>query len=522
MSDRDDPVYLKVPVPGSATLALGSIRIDRLSREVVGPGGSRLIAPLVLDVLTLLTDRRGDVVTRDELFALCWDGVHVGDDSLNRVISEIRRIERTIGAGSFAVTTIQGTGYRLDLTGDESNGAELPAAANPGTAPAPPVPTRRWMIAGALALPMAGAGVWWATRVQGDPRAAALIQQALMMDGSGLPDSEMRGAAMLEEAVEIEPRNAQAWGLLALVRTWMTEFVPPAGVADITLAARDAARRALAIDPDQVDAAAALAILPPSFGDWQNSERRMAAVLRDHPGHLPTRDALNFLRVATGQTQAPSRDRIAMVAAHPLHVGYQYRLVYAHWMLGDIGAADRTAERARSLWPKHVALWFAHIWVMAFTGRADRALNEVNNAATRPELPPWLLELTQASLSAMISRRPADRDKSVRLIIASVAKSPSATIFGLLMLNGLDEIDRAFDLAKAYLLETGPLMAAVRWREGTMPMNDERRRKTHMLFTPVAAAMRTDPRFDRLMQDIGLAAYWEQAEVTPDYKQQVV
>ena len=48
-------------------------------------------------------------------------------------------------------------------------------------------------------------------------------------------------------------------------------------------------------------------------------------------------------------------------------------------------------------------------------------------------------------------------------------------------------------------------------------MPDQRRRKTNMMFTPLAAPMQRDQRFLPLMREIGLEAYWRQRGVTPDF-----
>ncbi len=86
-----------------------------------------------------------------------------------------------------------------------------------------------------------------------------------------------------------------------------------------------------------------------------------------------------------------------------------------------------------------------------------------------------------------------------------------------MILNGLGEIDRAFAVAEAYLLERGPLMASVRWRTGQVSINDQRRRKTNMLFVPVSAPMRADRRFLPLTKDVGLADYWARSGIVPDF-----
>jgi hypothetical protein len=50
-----------------------------------------------------------------------------------------------------------------------------------------------------------------------------------------------------------------------------------------------------------------------------------------------------------------------------------------------------------------------------------------------------------------------------------------------------------------------------------LSVTDQYRRKTNMLFLPPARAMQSDPRFMRLMTDIGLTKYWNAAGVEPDF-----
>jgi hypothetical protein len=80
--------------------------------------------------------------------------------------------------------------------------------------------------------------------------------------------------------------------------------------------------------------------------------------------------------------------------------------------------------------------------------------------------------------------------------------------------------DDAFELAQAYYLEQGPIMAALEWRPGQPIVPDQRRRKTNMLFTPTATAMQRDPRFMPLMRQMGLADYWDRRGVLPDFLKQ--
>ena len=43
-------------------------------------------------------------------------------------------------------------------------------------------------------------------------------------------------------------------------------------------------------------------------------------------------------------------------------------------------------------------------------------------------------------------------------------------------------------------------------------------RWTAHLFEPVTRLMRADPRFDRLIEEVGLGRYWREAGARPDYR----
>jgi hypothetical protein len=208
---------------------------------------------------------------------------------------------------------------------------------------------------------------------------------------------------------------------------------------------------------------------------------------------------------------------LAHVTGDPLNVGQVYRLTYAYWILDRIGEADRNAQRAMQLWPHHPGVWFSRLYTLAFTGRAERALQHLDDSPRRPDLPPSLLDMLRASITALATRRPADVSRAVDLIMADVAASASGSVNAILMFCGMGEIDRAFAVAQAYLLERGTVTASVHALPGERTVKDQHARKTNMLFIPPAAPMRADPRFLELTEAMGLAKYWHDIGVTPDF-----
>src|SRR5215472_158697 len=89
-------------------------RIGRLSQQD-GSGVPRAIAigSRALDILAVLADRQGHLLTKDEIMAAAWPGTVVDDNNLAVQISALRRIlDRNRAQGS-CIQTVPGRGYRF-------------------------------------------------------------------------------------------------------------------------------------------------------------------------------------------------------------------------------------------------------------------------------------------------------------------------------------------------------------------------------------------------------------------------
>ena len=501
---------------GRRDFPLGNATIRPSLRKITTVTGEASLEPRVMQVLVALSDADGFVLSRDALMEMCWSGVIVGDDAVNRAIGELRRVVRDVDA-SFAIETIARVGYRLNV-GAPNGQTQGPPSRNSREHSS--AISRRRLVAGSAGLAAAAMGgvlLWREGSNSTDKRVEALVAESEQAFRLGLPASDRQGIAMMEKATTMQPQNAILWGRLALARARTDEHALTGVAISASTSVQDAARRALSLDPNEVNAHASLAILLPFYGDWTAAERRFDAVLARDPRHLPTLDSRAFFHNAVGRTREGSLARVAFSPRDPFDASLQYRLVYCLWMLGRVGEADRAASRGLDMWPKHPGLWFSRFWLLAGTGRADRALAQVEDSSGRPPLNPPILTALGASLRATVSGDAAAMQDAVVKIMAPVSQNPGAVVNAMMLLNIMGALDQAFALAEAYYLERGPLLAAVQWRRSQPLAPDQLRRKTNMLFVPSAHRMRADPRFLPLMEDMGLMNYWREAGAVPDF-----
>src|SRR3982750_4531860 len=121
-----EPLITTADLAAREDFTLGGVIVSPSTRALRGPDGTEDIEPRVMQVLVVLAEAAGQVVTRETLFNRCWGGVYVGDDSLNRAVAAVRRAVETVG-GRFQVETIPRTGYRLVVPkgeGDRESGGE--------------------------------------------------------------------------------------------------------------------------------------------------------------------------------------------------------------------------------------------------------------------------------------------------------------------------------------------------------------------------------------------------------------
>ena len=491
---------------------LGPMLVSPPRRLVEGPAGEAHVQPLIMQVFLMLLDARGQVVTRNDLFDQVWGGVAVGEDSLNRAIAGVRRIGEEVAPGLFDIETIPRTGYRL--RGDI---LALDVTAGAADEHSPARISRRTAVVGGVAAVGGAAGLWWIARDRTDPRAATLLADGKRILREGWPDSEAQGVDLFRQAAKLDPDNDEAWGWLALSLRNVIEHAPPNQTSAAVLECESAARRALAINPKEGNALTALAMMQPEFGNWFEAEASLSHVLRVTPDNLAAMAHLALLFQSVGRTWDSGILNDRLVALDPLSPVYQYRRAMRFWVLGRIAEADQTIDRALQLWPRHPAVWGARMAIFSFTGRTGAAEQLLDDVRMRPSTYTAASgERQRLTLRALGSGSPADVAAAVKANVEAAPHSGGAAPGAVMVLSALGKLDAAFDVAEGFLLRRGPLVGNLRNAKDDMPGPDNNWRRTMNLFTPATAAMRSDPRFKRLCDGMGMTAYWRKRGIWPD------
>jgi len=516
----EDPAASTLARRPDFRLASGIVRPS--VRTVEGPGGSAAAEPRVMQVLLAFADAGGAVLTRDDLLRICWKGMIVGDDSINRAVAEVRRIARETGAG-FGIETIPRIGYRL--TGGAATNARplsepesipAPVEATPG--PVDPIPvkaTRRWIIGGALAATGAVAfGVWTAFRPRPDPRYLELLDRGKQALRMGLPGSKTQGVEYFREAVTIRPDDAEAWGLLAVAQHNVADYASPQEASVAVEASEQAARRALALDPREPNALVAVALLQQTLDDWFTTERRLRDVLAIAPDNIAALDFLVALLQAGGYYRESWDLNERAVAVDPLRPAFQQRRALKHWIMGRPLEADHVIARAFELWPLHPFVWNARLLIFAFTGQTRAARILIDDQATDPiMLTPTGVATWRTSLTALETRSPVDITKARDANLAAAPQSPGLSVHAIMILSALNALDAAYSIIDGLMLRRGQFVSQAHGRERE---NGPQWRETQWLFTPATKPLRDDPRFSSLCDTIGLTEYWRRRGIEPD------
>lgn len=490
---------------------LGGVTVCPSTRTLQGPLGSTDLEPRVMQVLLVLADSAGQVVTRETLFNRCWGGVFVGDDSLNRAVAAVRRAVSLAG-GTFEIETIPRTGYRLAGAAPQPVGDDNQVRGKARGL------SRRQLAGGVGAAILAGGGLWWSIQSRENSRSDARFDELIGQAESAIrtEDANPQIIQALETAVAIRPGSAKAWGLLGFFSIILAQLSDPKQAEPLISRAQDAARRALSIDPREPNALLAMFELEGSTLDWFTRDQRLRRIIAIDPANIWAIAELVLMLQAAGMNRESRGWNERAISLVPLSLDFLSKRALKLWVAGRVTDADKVIDQVRALYPTNQWPWFCRFLIFATTGRAQAAqvmlTSNPGMIADRPEANMW-----RAALSALLSPSAAaiSRTRQACFDAAKVAGQTHGQ--GVMILSQLGDLDGAFAIADGSLLARGPIIRTE--RPGSRAATEEATARVNMqwIFTPPCAAIRADPRFLPLCEGIGLTEYWRRRGVQPDY-----
>jgi DNA-binding winged helix-turn-helix (wHTH) protein len=486
-----------IRLAGEPPLKIGELQVDPPTRQVRNGAREETLEPRVMQVLIALARAKGRVVPRDELVELCWEGRAVGEDAIHRVLSRLRQAAAEIGGNSFKIETIRGVGYRLtDQATDRIGG--------------PSLSRRSLVVSTAAAAVAAGAGAWFLTRDRHTPVPLAMqyYQRGLETRGQASIELAEQGAALFREATRIDPQFADAWGALAWNYRGLLEFGPRPDAERLRSLCRSAAAHALALDPDNPDAQAALLLLKPFYRNWAAIEAGCRDLLKRHPHHEILGYNLAFDLAQVGRWNETLPYLRELTARQPFWPLVHLRLILSLYESGNVEEADDLIEDGMKRFPRRKDYWLWKIRHLINAGRFAEAVAFSDDVNSRPAVgiePAVDFEIGIAR--ALASGSQPMRAAALDTLVTTARARPGYLATSAVSACVLGYVDECLSMLHGYYFGRG------QWAGG-----QSERPVTELLFVGSTSRLRADARFPALLEEIGLEDYWRATGTLPDFR----
>ena len=485
---HEPPAAAPLPDPHSR-VRFGVFELDARAHELRKKGVRVRLAEQPFQVLELLLERRGQLVTRQELQQRLWPADTFVDFELS-LNSAVRKLREALGDSAEQpryIETVPRRGYRfiapIEVAASDGGGSS-------DTGPATqPVLTRArmvaWGFAGLLVLAtlvlMPGEGD--TSGSPGDPRPPAVDREAYALFLKGIDAlgrvsyaGNLAAASYFEQAIARQPDYAQAYERLAgahLQHVWAGPMAP----CDVVPRVRDAALEALARDDTLVEAHRILATASRLAGDHAraDAETRRAIDLASAGESLALRAAA-LMRSGHVEQAVAAADEASKL--DPRSVGRKLLLAATFRAAGQFDRAVTEVQYALQLDPGRPTLLFQLGATYVLAGEIAAGIETLEDAVARSDVARF-----KAYLAAAYARagRHADAKRLLQELVA-LGEHQYISSFGLALIH--DALgDRAAALAA---LERASSECAVEF--------------TQLDLYPPFQTLASDPRYQQLMQ----------------------
>ena len=255
-------------------IAFGPYHLTADGRLEIPPSTTAQLPRRLAIILYELAAARGEPVSRQELLSRCWSGNEVGDESLSRAVSDLRKIFSAHGQDP--IESIYGLGYRLRCP-DNSFSATTNAR-----------------------------------------RAASICREAWHRVYQRRVESLDTAERFFAQAAETDENSCQGW--LGIAETQIHRMqLGYVRTADAWVIAQTAIERALELDPRNANALAFKGLgLAWAERDFGAAERSLHASLQTDPAGFMANECSGWCWVSAGQFNRAKRHFDRAAEARPV------------------------------------------------------------------------------------------------------------------------------------------------------------------------------------------------------------
>lgn len=327
--------------------------------------------------------------------------------------------------------------------------------------------------------------------------------------------NDLYGANETARAVaKLAPDDAFAQSLHGFTATFLVSALPPDRRPAMVAEARQAAERAIRLDPGYADSYAVLALTTPLF-DWTTRERHLRRGLAAFSESIAVQIHLIELLQNAGRFRDSAQIAERVFKYSPYQTRSLIELINARLWLGDTESSRTLIDRGRQLNP--ASPWFVAKMFEATAFHGNRAdalmLLHDENVQKKILIPDGGLKTFQTIAMALLHRRVSDIAAVVHDCRKLERRSPEVKRTCFMALVVLGRLDDAFAVAAILYPDQRGVTAEARQRRWLSTDVSP----TAYLSIPVTAPLRADPRYRDLVERTGLLQYWQSSHRPPDF-----
>jgi TolB-like protein len=308
---------------------------------------------------------------------------------------------------------------------------------------------------------------------------------------------------LLEATVQRAPNFAEAWGRLAYVRTWARLYQPFAERAASAASVTREAERALALDPENVDALTAQYFILPPYGSFIAADAAKERIRRA-PGRGDGHAYVGWHARTIGRVRESAAITEEAYPSDPLNPMFVMVTAMARMANGQVAEAiplleDLMARSPGMIYP--VAVLLRAFALVKDWPAVDRLLALASNWPARA--------FDDGAMFIRAERNPtAENIGAMRdALAAHVARTGSVDVTRLVYAAHLGLVDDVYRIVETAQL--GP-------RGNVDDVIGPDAYRTGMLFWKGMPEIRNDRRFVRLCARLGLVEFWLATQKWPD------